>query len=132
MYRDLSYSTKSMTLAFTDTGSQKKKKFFQKWNRTPKDSLNFGSARVYLFVSTLENPKEFQTLHGMYRVLSYSTKSMTLAFIDTGYLKNFQNRAPKGSSNFGNVRVYLFVGTHVTIVYIHMRTPRVSDSTWDV
>jgi hypothetical protein len=27
------------------------------------------------------------------------------------------NRTPKGSSNFGNVRAYLFIGTIITIVY---------------
>ena len=112
MYIVLSYSTKSMILASTDTSSLKnfqngterrkarrilgkceslsfrlyacshhihsrvvlnqkydprihRHRFpqkFSKWNRTPKGSLNFGSTRVYLFVSTLVNPKSFQTL----------------------------------------------------------------------
>ena len=41
-------------------------------------------------------------------------------------------QTPKGSSNFGSVRVYLFVNMIITIMYIHMKTLRVSNSTWDV
>jgi hypothetical protein len=68
---------------------------------------------VYLFVDTL--------VAIVYRVLSYPTKSTTLTLTNVGSLKNFQkkwNRTPKGSSNFSNVRVYLFVDTRVTIMYI--------------
>jgi hypothetical protein len=67
---------------------------------------------VYLFVDTY--------VPIVYRVMSSSTKSTTLAFTDIGSSKNFQkwNRTPKGSSNFSNVRVYLFVDTRVTIMYI--------------
>ena len=55
----------------------------------------------------------------MYIVLSYPTKSMTLTLTDIGSLKKISkwNRTPKGSSNFGNVRIYLFVDTIVIIVY---------------
>ena len=102
--------TKSTTLAFTDIGSQKKKKNLLKWNRTPKGSSIFGNARAYLFVGTIVTI--------VYRVASFSTKSMTLAFTDIGFQKFSKwNQTPKGSSNFGNVRIYLFVGTLVTIVY---------------
>jgi hypothetical protein len=114
MYRVLSSLTKSTTLALTDTGSQK----FSKWNRALKGSSNFDNARVYLFVSTLVNPKSFQTPHGMYRVVSYLTKSMTLALTDTDSQKFSKwNRAPKGSSNFNNARAYLFVKTLIAIMY---------------
>ena len=108
MYRVVLYPTKSMTLALTDIGSLQK---FSKWNRTPKGSSNFSNVRVYLFVDT------FVTI--VYRVLLYPTKSTTLTLTDVNSLKNFQkwNRTPKGSSNFSNVRVYLFVDTFVTIMY---------------
>ena len=51
----------------------------------------------------------------MYRVVLYPTKSMTLALTDIGSLQKFSkwNRTPKGSSNFNNVGVYLFVNTCV-------------------
>ena len=87
MYRVVLSLTKSTTLALTDTGSQKN---FPKWNCAPKGSSNFDNARVYLFVSTLVNPKSFQTLHGMYSVVSSLTKSMTLALTDTGSQKIFK------------------------------------------
>jgi hypothetical protein len=66
---------------------------------------------VYLFVDT------YVTI--VYRVMSSSTKSTTLAFTDIGFQKNLSkwNRTPKGSSIFGNTRAYLFVGTIVTIMY---------------
>jgi hypothetical protein len=109
VYRVASSSTKSTTLTFTDIGSQKKK-IFQKWNRTSKGSLNFGNVIVHLFVDTIVTI--------MYRVVSSSTKSTTFT-LPTSVPKNLSkwNRMPKGSSNFGNVRVYLFVGTIVTIMY---------------
>ena len=57
-------------------------------------------------------------VHIMYRVVSSSTKSTTLASTDIGSLKKFSkwNRTLKGSSNFSNVRVYLFVDTLVAII----------------
>jgi archaellum component FlaF (FlaF/FlaG flagellin family) len=66
---------------------------------------------VYLFVDTY--------VPIVYRVMSSSTKSTTLAFTDIGFQKNLSkwNQTPKGSSIFGNARAYLFVGTIVTIVY---------------
>jgi hypothetical protein len=107
MYRVKSSPTESTTLALTDIGFQKKK--LSRWNRTPKGSSIFGNARAYLFVGTIVTI--------LYRVVSSLTKSMTLAFIDIGSLQNFQkkkwNRMPKGSSNFDNARVYLFVSTPV-------------------
>jgi hypothetical protein len=105
VYRVMSSSTKSTTLAFTDIGFQKN---LSKWNRTPKGSSIFGNARAYLFVGTIVTI--------VYRVVSPLTKSTTLAFIDIGSLQNFQkkwNRTPKGSPNFDNARVYLFVSTSV-------------------
>ena len=109
MYRVVSSSTKSTTLALTDIGFQKLKK--KKWNRTPKGSSNFGNVRVYLFVGTIVTI--------VYRVVSSSTKSTTLTFSDIGSPKNLSkwNLMPKGSSNFDNVRVYLFVGAIVAIVH---------------
>ena len=67
--------------------------------------------RVYLFVGMIVTI--------VYRVMSSSTKSTTLTFTDIGSLKNLSkwNRTPKGSSNFDNVRVYLFIGAIVAIVY---------------
>ena len=67
--------------------------------------------RLHLFVDT------FVAI--VYIVLSYPTKSMTLTSTDA-VPKNLSkwNRTPKGSSNFGNVRIYLFVDTLVAIVYI--------------
>ena len=114
VYIVLSYPTKSTTLAFTDIGSLQK---FSKWNRTPKGSSNFSNVRVYLFVDTRATI--------VYIVLSYPTKSMTLALTDIGSLQKFSkwNRTPKGSSNFSNVRVYLFIDTRVTIVYIVLSYP---------
>ena len=72
-----------------------------------KGSSNFDNVRVYLFVDTIVTI--------VYRVASSSTKSTTLTFTDIGSKKNLSkwNRTPKGSSNFGNVRVYLFVDTCV-------------------
>jgi hypothetical protein len=69
---------------------------------------------VYLFVDT------YVTI--MYRVKSAPTESTTLALTDIGFQKKKKklskwNRTPKGSSIFGNVRAYLFVGTIVTILY---------------
>jgi hypothetical protein len=125
VYRVSSYPTKSTTLTLTDVGSLKN--FQKKWNRTPKGSSNFSNVRVHLFVDI------FVTI--VYRVMSSLTKSTTLTLTDTGSLTKFfskRNRAPKGSSSFGNVRVYLFVGTHVTIMYIRMKPLRVPNSTWDV
>ena len=46
---------------------------------------------------------------------------MTLTSTDAGSQKkklSKWNRTPKGSSNFDNVRVYLFVDTFLAIVYI--------------
>ena len=66
------------------------------------------------------SPKEFLTLQrDVYIVSSYPTKNMTLTSTDA-VPKNFSkwNRTPKGSSNFGNVRVYLFVDTLVAVVYV--------------
>jgi hypothetical protein len=108
VYRVKSSPTESMTLTSTDIGFQKKKKKLSKWNRTPKGSSIFGNVRAYLFVGTIVTI--------LYRVVSSLTKSATLAFIDIGSLQNFQkkwNRTPKGSSDFNNARVYLFVGTYV-------------------
>jgi ABC-type sugar transport system permease subunit len=105
VYRVKSSPTESTTLALTDIGFQKK---LSKWNRTPKGSSIFGNARAYLFVGTIVTI--------LYRVVSSLTKSTTLAFIDIGSLQNFQkkwNRTPKGSSDFDNARVYLFVSTPV-------------------
>jgi hypothetical protein len=81
VYRVMSSSTKSTTLAFTDIGFQKKK--LSKWNRTPKGSSIFGNTRAYLLVDTC--------VPIMYRVMSSSTKSTTLAFTDIGFQKIFQN-----------------------------------------
>jgi hypothetical protein len=108
MYIVLSYPTKSTTLTSTDIGSQKSLK---KWNRTPKGSSKFCNVIVYLFVDTY--------VPIVYRVMSSSTKSTTLTLTDIGSLQKFSkwNRTPKGSSNFGNVRAYLFVSTIITIVY---------------
>jgi hypothetical protein len=105
VYRVMPSSTKSTTLALTNIGSLQK---FSKWNRTPKGSSILGNARAYLFVGTIVTI--------MYRVKSSLTESTTLAFIDIGSLQNFQkkrNRTPKGSSDFDNARVYLFVSTSV-------------------
>jgi hypothetical protein len=52
----------------------------------------------------------------VYIVKSSSTKSTTLTLTDIGSFQKFSkkwNRTPKGSSNFSNVRVYLFVNTRV-------------------
>ena len=57
---------------------------------------------------------------------------MTLTLTDVGTLKNFQkNRTERRKARriFGDVRVYLLVDELVTIMYIHMKTPRVSNST---
>ena len=91
-----------MTLTLADIGSLQK---FSEWNRTPKGSSNFSNVRVYPFVDTIVTI--------VYRVATSSTKSMTLTFTDISSQKIFQkwNRTPKGSSNFSNVRVYLFVET---------------------
>jgi hypothetical protein len=99
--------TKSTTLVFTDTGSQI---FFSKWNRTPKGSSNFGNVRAYLFVDTI--------ITIVYRVAS-SNQKYDPRIYQHRFPKNLSkwNRTPKGSSNFGNVRAYLFVGTIVTDVY---------------
>ena len=99
MYRVVLYPTKSTTLALTDISFQK----FSKWNRTPKGSPNFSNVRVYLFVDT--------RVTMVYIVLSYPTKSTTLTLTDVRSLQKFSkwNRTPKGSSNFSNVRVYIFV-----------------------
>ena len=69
------------------------------------------NVRVYLFVSTLVTI--------MYIAVSSSTKSMTLTSTDA-VPKNPSkwNRTPKGSSNFSNVRVYLFASTLVAVMYI--------------
>ena len=48
----------------------------------PKGSSNFGNVRVHLFVDT------FVAI--MYIVVSYLTKSMTLASIDIGSQKSFE------------------------------------------
>jgi hypothetical protein len=124
VYRVKSSSTKSTTLTLTDIGSQKS---FKNGTERRKARQIFSNVRVHLFVDT------FVTI--VYRVVSSLTKSTTLTLTDTGSLTNFfskWNRAPKGSSSFGNVRVYLFVGTHVTIMYIHMKPLRVPNSIWDV
>ena len=83
-----------MTLTSTDIGS----KNLLKWNRALKGSSNFGSVRVHLFVGTLvnhhvhthENHKSSKLYMGMYRVLSCSTKSMTLTSTDVGSQKSFK------------------------------------------
>jgi archaellum component FlaF (FlaF/FlaG flagellin family) len=111
VYRVMSSSTKSTTLAFTDIGFQKKK--LSKWNRTPKGSSIFGNTRAYLLVDTY--------VPIVYRVMSSSTKSTTLALTDIGFQKKKKlskwNRTPKGSSIFGNTRAYLLVDTCVPIMY---------------
>jgi hypothetical protein len=63
--------------------SVSKKKKLSKWNRTPKGSSIFGNTRAYLLVDTC--------VPIMYRVMSSSTKSTTLAFTDIGFQKIFQN-----------------------------------------
>ena len=70
-------------------------KIFQKWNRTPKGSSNLGSARVYLFFKYACKPQEFPNSIGMYRVVSSSTKSTTLALTDVGSQKSFKNRTER-------------------------------------
>jgi hypothetical protein len=90
----MSSSTKSTTLTLTTSVS----KNLSKWNRAPKGSSNFGSVRVYLFVSTLvtimyihmRTPKSFKLYMGMYRVLSCPTKSMTFTPTDIGSKKSFK------------------------------------------
>jgi hypothetical protein len=91
--------------------SVSKKKKLSKWNRTPKGSSIFGNARAYLLVGTIVTI--------VYRVMSSSTKSTTLAFTDIGFQKIFQNRTErrKACQFLGNARAYLFVGTIVTVVY---------------
>ena len=108
MYRVVSYPTKSTTLTLTDVGSLKN---FQKWNRTPKGLSNFNNVRVYLFVDT--------RVTIVYIVLSYPTKSTTLTLTDIGSQKSFKNGTERRKAHqiFGNVRVYLFVDTLVSIVY---------------
>ena len=61
----------------------------------------------------------------MYIVLSYPTKSMTLTSTDAvpKFFFSKRNRTAKGSSNFGNVRVHLFIDTFVAIVYIVLSYP---------
>jgi hypothetical protein len=94
--------------------SVSKKKKLSKWNRTPKGSSIFGNTRAYLFVGTIVTIL-------VDRVMSSSTKSTTLAFTDIGSLqKIFQKNGTarrKARRIFGNARVYLFVGTIVTIMY---------------
>ena len=92
-----------------------------------------GSGCLVLRADTRENPggkNRVMTVDTIvtivYRVVSSSTKSTTLTLIDTGsQKKNLSkwNRTPKGSSNFGNVRVHLFVDTIVTIVYRVVSSP---------
>jgi hypothetical protein len=79
VYRVMSSSTKSTIITSTDVGPSK----FSKWNRTPKGSSIFGNTRAYLLVDTC--------VPIMYRVMSSSTKSTTLAFTDIGFQKIFQN-----------------------------------------
>ena len=134
MYIVLSYSAKSMTLTSTDTGSLKK---FSKWNRAPKGSSNLDSVRVYLFVGTLvtimyihmKTPRVSNSTWGCIESCHVQPRvwpSHRLTLVPKNLSK--WNRTPKGSSNFGSVRVYLFVGTLVTMMYIDMKTPRVSNS----
>ena len=78
VYIVLSSSTKSTTLASTDVVP----KNLSKWNRTPKGSSNFQQCESLSFVSTL--------VTSMYIVVSYLTKSMTLASIDIGFQKSFE------------------------------------------
>jgi hypothetical protein len=101
--------TKSTTLTLTDVGSPKN---LSKWNRTPKGSSNFDDVRVHLFVDTL--------VAIVYIVLSSSTKSTTLTSTDVGSLKIFQNGTERRKARqiFGNVRVYLFISTLATVMYI--------------
>jgi hypothetical protein len=80
VYIVLSSSTKSTTLASTDIGSRKSFKIEPSAERLVEFWVN---VRAYLFVDTL--------VAIVYIVLSSSTKSTTLASIDTGSLKNFQN-----------------------------------------
>ena len=105
MSRVVSCPTKSTTLTLTDIGSLKKN--FQNGTERRK------ARRILVMWESIFS------LIRVYMVLSYPTKSMTLALTDIGFLQKFSkwNRRPKGSSNFGNVRIYLFVGTIVTIVY---------------
>jgi hypothetical protein len=86
-------------------------KIFKNGTERRKARRNFGNVIVYLFVDMY--------VPILYRVMSSSTKSTTLAFTDIGFQKDLSkwNRTPKGSSIFGNTRAYLFVGTIVTIMY---------------
>jgi hypothetical protein len=89
-----------------------KKKNLSKWNQTPKGSSNFSNVRVYLFIGTLvvvvyiESCRPQPKVRPSHLPTSVSKKNLSK-----------WNRTPKGSSNFGNVRVYLFIDTIVTIVY---------------
>ena len=111
-------------------------KKISKWKRRPKGSSNFGNVRVHLLVDAsmiimyihMGAPKSFQLYMGIYIVLLSSTKSMTFISTDVGSQIKW-NLGPKGSSNFGSVRVYLLVDVSVTIMYIHMKALRVSNTT---
>jgi hypothetical protein len=83
VYRVMSSSTKSTTLAFTDIGFQK---IFQNGTERRKARQFFGNARAYLFVGTIVTI--------VYRVKSSSTKSTIITPTDVGPSKNFQKIEP--------------------------------------
>ena len=134
MYIVLSSSTKSMTLTSTDIGSPK---IFSKWNQGPKGLSNFGSVRVHLFVDApviimyihMRTPRVSDSTWDVYSLV-VSNQEYDPHIDQHRFPKNFSkwNRAPKGSSNFGSMRVHLFVDMPVIIMYINMKTPRVSNS----
>ena len=132
MYRVLSYSTKSMTLASTDTGSLKNFQNGTECRKARQILVAWESifSLVRLWPSCTWEPQEFQTLHGDVSSFVMSNQEYDPRIYRHRFPKKFseKNRAPKGSSNFGSVRVYLFVGMLVTIMY--MRTPRVPNTTW--
>ena len=88
-----------MTLTSTNVGSQKNFSSKKKGDHRPKGSSNFGGVRVHLLVDAsmiimymhMGVPKSFQLYVGMYIVLSFSTKSMTLKLTNIGSPKIFQN-----------------------------------------
>jgi hypothetical protein len=104
VYIVLSYPTKSTTLTSTDVGSLKN---FQNGTKRRKARRISSNVRAYLFVHThvhsLVVPNQKYDPHINRR----------------RFPKKFSkwNRTPKGSSNFSNVRVHLFVSTLVAIVY---------------
>ena len=97
-----------MTLALTDIGSLQK---FSKWNQTPKGSLNFSNVRVYLFVETRNHHVHSLVVPNQ----KYDPHINRHRFPQKKFSK--WSRTPKGLSNFGNVRIYLFGDTIVITVY---------------